>query len=615
MNPAPSRWRRLAIRLAQHASAANSIEWQQRFAPALSVRFWEDSAMTPERAPQRRREASLRPEHVQGGSLKLLPDAGPWTEAMRHELDYIEDDAAALSWAVGGLLASYRARLVHLLCLSTPAALRYVGVGSVLVLAIGSALMGHASGQPLQPVLDETVCNLPGVSPDIAPRLRCGTISVPRNYDSPGGGRFTLAVAVVRSVQQPSLPDPVVYISGGPGSPLTVFADQWARTPYARSRDLILVDQRGTGRSEPKLCPDLDGALLNAAIAVATDPSDDALAKGRTAYAACRAEAIKRGFDLKDFGTSVTVADFEWVRRALGIKRWNIYGESYGTTVAMTLVALHPDTVRSAVLDSIYPPDPRPTQSANVADALDAFFQYCNGDRACAAYPDLAATYRKTVSGLARAPLIVTVPPAMHRPNNRVSLTSTLFEALVGNLIYYPSNYPSLPRLIATVHDRDAQGLRKVLASAYAAMAAEKNRATYVAVECRDRPHYREPLPSGASVLDRLQLYGLCDDWSEIGPAPLVPIGTVVPTLVLAGEFDPVTRPSQSQHVAALIGPKARWIEFPHMGHNIGTPRASDGRAFSPCGAKIAAAFIDNPAQPPDTSCADRAAPIRFLAK
>ena len=296
------------------------------------------------------------------------------------------------------------------------------------------------------------------------------------------------------------------------------------------------------------------------------------------------------------------------MRRALGIERWNVYGESYGTTVAMTLVALHPETVRAAVLDSIYPPDPRPMQSANVADALDAFFRYCAGDQACAAaYPDLAATYRETVSGLARAPLIVAVPPETHPPDDRVSLTSTLFEALVSRLIYYPTAYPSLPRLIASVHDRDSQGLGKALASALAALAAEVNRSTYLAVECRDRPHYRDPLPAGASVLDRLQPYGLCDDWSEIGPAPLVPIGSAVPTLVLAGEFDPVTRPSQSQHVAALIGPNARWVEFPRIGHNV--------RAFSPCGAKIAADFIDDPAQSLDTSCADRTAPIRFLPR
>src|SRR2546428_10277421 len=118
--------------------------------------------------------------------------------------------------------------------------------------------------------------------------------------------------------------------------------------------------------------------------------------------------------------------------------------------------------------------------SAGVADALDSFSGYCAGDQAgAAAYPDLAATYRETVSGLARSPLIVTVPPEMHPPDDRVRLTSTLFEALVGRLIYYPTAYPSLPRLIAIVHDRDSQGLGKVLASALAAMAAEVNRSTH----------------------------------------------------------------------------------------------------------------------------------------
>jgi pimeloyl-ACP methyl ester carboxylesterase len=541
---------------------------------------------------------------------RVLPDASPQADAMRHELDYIAGDRAALRWTVGGLQASYWARLAPLRCFTARASLRYVATIGVLVLANGLALDGSASGQTelSQYVFEEAACDLPGLSSEIRPRLRCGTVSVPRSYDNPGAGRFKLAVVVVRSAQHPTFPEPVVYISGGPGGPLTIYADHQARTPYAPSRDLILIDQRGTGQSEPNLCPDLDGAFLDAAVAIATEATDDALAKRRAVYAACHAEATARGFELKDFGTSVTVADFEGVRRALRLERWNVYGESYGTTVAMTLVALHPDTVRSAVLDSIYPPDPRPMHSANVADALDAFFRYCAADQACAAaYPNLAATYRETVFRLTQAPLIVTVPPELQVSDNQVSLTSTLFEVLVSRLIYYPTAYPSLLHVIATVHDRDNQGLGKVLASAYAAMAAEVNRSTNLAVECRDRPHYRDPLPAGASVLDRLQPYGLCDDWSEPGAAPLVPIGTAVPTLVLVGEFDPVTRPSESQHVAALISPDARWVEFPRIGHNV--------RAFSPCGAKIAADFIDNPAQSPDKSCADRAAPIRFLPK
>ncbi len=543
-------------------------------------------------------------------AASVLPGAGaPWAEAMRHELDYIADDLAALRWAFGCLVASYRARLAELRCIGARASLRHVSAGIALMLVVGLTLVGHASGQtePSRPVFDETSCDLPGISPEIRPRLRCGWVSVPRDYDNPGAGSFKLAVVIVRSAQQPALPEPVVYISGGPGGPLTIYTDHQARTPYAPSRNLILVDQRGTGRSEPSLCPDLNAALLDADIAVATDLTEDALAKRRATYSSCRDEAIASGFDLNDFGTTVTVADFERVRRALGIERWNIYGESYGTTVAMTLVALHPETVRSAVLDSIYPPDPRPVQSANVADALDAFFAYCGGDKLCAAsFPDLAGTYREALARLERTPLIVSLPPQMHRPDDRVRLTASLFEVLVDNLVYYPTYYEGLPRQIASVHDGDSQDLGAVLASAYATEVS-LSRATTVAVECRDRSHYREPLPTGASVRDRAQLNEICNGWSALGPAPLVPIGTAVPTLVLEGQFDPVARPSFSRHVAALIGGNAHWVEFPRVGHNV--------RAFSRCGVKIAADFIDNPAQVPDTSCADRRPRIAFFPR
>jgi hypothetical protein len=127
MNAAPSWWRRLAMKLAQHAS-------------------------------------------------RVFPSADPWADAMRHELDYIADDVAALHWAFGGLLASYRARLAQLRCFSARASFRYVGTIGVSLLVVGLVLEGHASGQtkPPQPTFDETACDLPGVSAEIRPRLRRG---------------------------------------------------------------------------------------------------------------------------------------------------------------------------------------------------------------------------------------------------------------------------------------------------------------------------------------------------------------------------------------------------------------------------------------------------------
>jgi len=163
-----------------------------------------------------------------------------------------------------------------------------------------------------------------------------------------------------------------------------------------------------------------------------------------------------------------------------------------------------------------------------------------------------------------------------------------------------------LPRLIKAVHDRDASGLATVFASE-AAVAATRNRATNAAVDCRDRPSFRDPLPATANVLDRTQLYGVCDGWSDLGPPPLVPVGTSVPTLVLAGQFDPVAGPSLSHHIAELIGNSARSVEFPLIGHNV--------RHFSPCGTTAVAEFIDKPAQAPDTSCIEWTPPIVFVPK
>jgi len=461
-----------------------------------------------------------------------------------------------------------------------------------------------AVAQMTAPTFEPAACDLPNITA-IAPRLRCGVVQVPRDYARPGAGRFSLAVVVIKSEQQPSLPDPVVYISGGPGYPLTVYAANQAQLPYSSHRDLVLVDQRGTGRSEPSLCPNLNRKLLDANLAIAAGDTGDAIAQRKAAYMACRDEAIRQGFELTDFGTSVTVADFEWVRRALGIERWNVYGESYGTAVAMSLTALHPHALRSVVLDSVYPPDPVPLWSTVVRDARDAFFAYCVHDGMCStSFPDLSGTYRAMLARLKANPLFVAVPPELQQPKDQVRLTASLFEGLISKLLYFPIGYPALPRIIQSIHDGDTQGLGIILAAQMRVLVTQ-NFATNAAVECRDRRHLRVPLPDEASVLDQAQLYGVCEDWSELGPAPLVPAGSHVPMMVLAGQFDPVARPLMSRHVAELIGPAAQWIEFPRVGHNV--------RQFSPCGARIVADFIDNPGATLDTSCVDRRPPIRFL--
>lgn len=487
-----------------------------------------------------------------------------------------------------------------------------VRVLRALCLASGLWLPGasaaRAESSPVPPTFAETSCDLPGVSPEIRPRLRCGTVGVPRRYNRPAGGELQLAIVVVRSVRQPALPDPVLYISGGPGSPLTIYTEYQARHPYAPDRDLVLVDQRGTGRSEPSLCPELAAEFVNAMLSVVTDPTPEALSGSRAVHAACHASIVARGIDPNGFGTLTTVEDYERVRRALGVARWNVVGESYGTTVAMTLMARHPDTVRSAVLDSLNPPDATFTASwsTRMAEAREAFFAACAADTACSAtYPDLAGTYRATVRRLGGSTPSVALPPALGVPGDGVRLTSSLFEEVVGRLVYYPPGYPGLPRLIATVHDGDTAPFGTALAALLAGAGRDGNEAAFTAVECRERPHWREPAREGASPLDLALLPpGVCIGWSDLGPEPEIPRDTLIPTLVLAGQFDPNIGPALSRHVADLIGPRARWLRFAGIGHNV--------RHFSPCATDIVAAFIGDPAGELDTACADRAPTISF---
>ena len=454
------------------------------------------------------------------------------------------------------------------------------------------------------PKFEQHTCTIPNVDATLAARMRCGTVRVPRDYARPDGPRFALSVVVIQSERKSELPEPVVYISGGPGEPITVYAAAQAKTLYASGRDLVLIDQRGTGDSEPRICPTMDRKLLDVTLLLAEGGVSAADAR-RAAFGTCRREALSRGIDLSNFGTRVTADDFESVRRALNIARWNLYGESYGTDVAMTLAAVHPATVRSMVLDSMYPPDPRPSRATSVAAARKAFFALCDSDPNCFAVSGgLARAYDEAKTQLAREPLILTRPPGSNWTNERFVLTASAFELVVANLLYYRNAYPTVPLVIMWAKNGAREPLASITAKLYEA-ALTRQVATNAAVECRDRPHFRDAKPASDDIFARTELSGLCDTWAPLGPPLLIPAASAVPTLILAGAIDPVAEPHESRSIGEIIGSNAQWIEFPEVGHNV--------RAFSPCARRIVADFIAQPESGLDVSCALYPLPLQFM--
>lgn len=449
-------------------------------------------------------------------------------------------------------------------------------------------------------------CDLPGVESRLAPRLQCGTVAVPREYGLPDAGTFRLAVVVIKAGTDRKQADPVVYIAGGPGSPLTSRAALIAKHEaevVAPGRDLILVDQRGAGRSEPALCPGL--ARRHLAIFAAGAEQGALVRAWRESYGACRQGMGADGLRPEWFGTQITAADFETVRQALGIGCWNIYALSYGTAVAMTMMALHPDHLRAVVLDSVFPPEPLPlTLPQTFSRALDMLFAACRSDAACAAaHPGLATAFSDAVRGLDAEPLPIPMPPGLGMET--LNLRAQVFRLVVNRALYSRQAMATLPSFIEAARDRKPMAMQRLIgdvARGYLMM----SQGDMAAVECRDRASWQQAAPSddpGDAPVSAF-VAGMCKGWSSPGPPPLIAKDTEVPSLLLAGTIDPITPPAFVRIAAAELGAKARVVEFAHVGHGA--------QQSSACGEALVTAFIRDPSNQVDPTCAARIAPVSF---
>ncbi len=369
-------------------------------------------------------------------------------------------------------------------------------------------------------------------------------------------------------------------------------------------RDLILIDQRGAGRSEPTLCPDLPARQLEL---FAQDLAPDAFAQAwRNSYRDCRTELTRQGIDPAWFGTNATVQDLEVVRHALGISRWNVYGRSYGTTVAMMLMARYPNTLRAVVLDSVYPPDPLPrTYSQAVEDALNALFAACHSDAVCAtAHPDLAATFREAMASLEKTPLPVTLRPGLGPKT--IMLGPFALATIVERSLYFRPLLAMLPNAIQAAHDRDAAALQP-LVEHLAEGFLDESPADAAAVECRDRPSSHSTvgakMPGGDARFPELH-DEICGAWAVPGNPPIMTASPSVPSLLLAGGIDPRTPPIFAELAAKVLGSSAQVVEFPTLAHDI--------EEFSACGAGLITRFVQRPDDRVDAACAAVVPSVKF---
>lgn len=435
------------------------------------------------------------------------------------------------------------------------------------------ASLALAAAGPARADVASAPCRVPG----IANEMLCGSVERALDPARPEGPRLTVHYLVVPARARRKLPDPVLMLAGGPGQSAIALAPSVLPllSRLNNRRDLVFVDQRGTGRSAPLHCE----APRGEPIAAQGDP-----AREQARLAACRERLARlpyvQGPDgLRHFTTPVAMQDVDAVRRHLGIARWNVVGGSYGTRAGLELLRQSPATVRRLVLDGVAPPDMAlPVSMSNDSQAaLDAVFAACEKEAACQRrHPALREAWATLLGSLPR-----TVQVADPRTGRRESFTlgrDMLLNALRTPL-YVPSVASALPEAIAAA----AAGRFEPLA-ALNAMLVPRSReragpalavGMHFSVVCaEDLPRLAASTdtPGGDFGLASRRLYeAVCADWPRgslppdfyrIAPSP-------APVLLLSGGADPVTPPRHGARVATALGLKATHRVVPQAGHGV----------------------------------------------
>lgn len=494
--------------------------------------------------------------------------------------------------------------------------------GSFLPAQVGTA---PASREPLQlpftPVLGEGLPRfVPGPCPIDVPaalrgRVSCGTLVVPEDRKNPSESELVrIAVAILRSASSSPAPDPVLFLEGGPGDPTLPSLEDWEESPFLEKRHLILFDQRGTGFSTPSLeCPELydmwdrtrDRHLT------AGEHEEELL----SAVRACAVRLRGLGVSLECYDTAASAADVEDLRRALGIPQWNLYGISYGTRLALEVMRRTPEGVRSAILDSCLPPQAREYEEApeNMLRAFRYFFDACKADSRCgAAFPDLERNFYEAVERLNRKPLRLSLQYEDEPKPLPMLFTGWDLVNLLFDFLYDETLLPYFPLLLAQIRAGDTAALCRY----YEEGSGWSSDGLYYSVKCRDEASANAPeivrerlknLPPALLGYDPFPgEFAACTLWNNGTASPEVnaPVSGSIPTLVLAGSYDPITPPEWGRRVASSLE-KAYFFEFPHRGH---------GTTFYGCPLELALAFLDRPDRRPSASC-EEDEPLVFPTK
>ncbi len=490
-----------------------------------------------------------------------------------------------------------------------------------LVFALGwFTLFSVASASGLQapvPSFEPAACmfDLPaGLDLD---SIKCGYLVVPEDYQNPTGATIRLGVAIIPSDVADVAPDPLILLQGGPGgSTIDTYAEILAGdNQIAPNRDLILFDQRGTLYAEPVLsCPEVFDLTIETLDQDLTYAEGDRLF--REAMQACRTRLVAEGIDLSAYDSFQNAADVAALREALGYDQVNLYGVSYGTTLALHTMRNHPAGIRSVILDAVSPPSMNFLNDvARSQDrAFSELFQACANDLACnSAYPDLENIFFDLVDQLNAAPASIRMTDQETGMTYDALLDGDALFDGIFQMLYSSEILPALPKIIYDAHNGTYDALSRILS--LVVLDRSMSYGMYFSVVCAEDADFDlddlnvdgvRPFIAESGRLDAESLLDTCTLWNveSLGSQADQPVVSDIPTLVLSGNFDPITPPAYGQ-IAADTLPQSYVYTFPNTAH---------GAALSDdCPNQIIRDFLDDPTIAPDAGCITTLAPPDFI--
>jgi pimeloyl-ACP methyl ester carboxylesterase len=465
---------------------------------------------------------------------------------------------------------------------------------------------------------------IPGEMPqNVVLAIQCGNLTVPEDRKQPDGPQIKLAVVIVKTTSTTPKPDPLLVLISNPGYGL----DLALNLPYIfeniyTQRDLIIIDQRGTGFSQPSFsCPEFDDLSHEAVIQNFGEQEANNRYVEATRTCANRVKASTS--NLPAYTTAAVAADLEDLRLALGVSQWNIFTLFDGSILALTMMRDYPQAIRSVIMDSVVPlqADPIAELGTNVESAFDRLFQRCAEDEDCSkTYPKLKTTFYSLLDQLNEQAVAIDVADLTSGERYKVMLDSdhlTNFIMLLLNSSIDRESLPEIPRMIYQLEEGKTEVIARLMGNhplfgpSYSAMGQW--------MDCNEEYHFStlELVTKANTNVDlRLQKYinshaeGIfraCEEWGVPGVSETEnqAVTSSIPTLLLSGEFDWNAPPAWADWTAQTLS-NSTVLEFPGTGPIVYLSGTS-----SSCAHKIVNTFLETPTSQPDTSCASK--PIDLL--